>query len=87
MVQAINVQNADSDSSDDPFGLTSSKSRRQDDRGAANRRKEFAKQMRRPGSATFNDKEAFILIDGKRTENRIVSYEGTEEEKKLDLEQ
>ena len=43
--------------------------------------------MRRPGSATFNDKEAFILIDGKRTENRIVSYEGTEEEKKLDLEQ
>ena len=83
MVQAINVQNADSDS-DDPFGLTSSKSRRQTD-AQKSRRREFVKQMKRPGSATFNNKddhEAFILIDGVRTENRVVVYEETEEDKK-----
>ena len=80
MVDAINVANADSDS-DDPFGLTSSKSRRQTD-GQKSRRKEFVRQMKRPGSATFNNKEDFILIDGIRTENRVVVYEETEEEKK-----
>ena len=81
MVEAINVANADSDSSDDPFGLTSSKSRRQTDTTKV-RRKEFARQMRRPGSATFNDKETCIVIDGLRTENRVVQYEETEEDKK-----
>ena len=80
MVDAINVAAADSDS-DDPFGLTSSKSRRQND-GQKSRRREFVKQMKRPGSATFNNNEDFILIDGIRTENRLVKVELTEEEKK-----
>ena len=43
--------------------------------------------MRRAGSATIRDKEAYILIDGIRTETQVVKYEGTEEEKKLDREE
>ena len=84
--QAINVQNADSDS-DDPFGLTSSKSRRATNAEGRSHRKQFAKEMRRAGSATIRDKEAYILIDGIRTETQVVKYEGTEEEKKLDREE
>ena len=89
MVQAIHVQNADSDS-DDPFGLTSSKSRRATNAEGRSHRKQFAKEMRRAGSATFRTnepEEGFILIDGIRTETQVVKYEGTEEEKKLDREE
>ena len=79
MVDAINVAAADSDS-DDPFGLTSSSNRRNQEKGAI-RRKEFAKQMRRPGSASRTN-EAFVLIDGQRTENRVVQYQNTPEDEK-----
>ena len=83
MVQAINVAAGLDSDSDDPMGLTSSytKSRRDMEAGKKISKKQFAKNMRRPASATY-DNEAFYLIDGIRTERRIVKYEGTEEDKK-----